>query len=145
MIPVKNKILTGTFILQTNRAKFNQNEVNPTCQLCGNADETLQYFLLDCSYLERTRGPIISDIKTVLNQLLAFYPSVTRHSFIQLAVDCSVTLEQCPNKDYDKVALYIAQISYISRRLAYALHAARYSKLELSTKSRKAKKTQRPT
>ena len=33
-IPVKNKILTGTYILQSNRAKFNQNEENPTCQLC---------------------------------------------------------------------------------------------------------------
>ena len=29
--PVMNKILTGTYILQTNRVKFNQNEVNPTC------------------------------------------------------------------------------------------------------------------
>ena len=58
-------------------------------------------------------------------------------------VDCSNALEQCPIKDYDKVAEYIAQISYKSKRFAYALHAARYSKLDLSTKSRKAKKTQR--
>ena len=35
-------------------------------------------------------------------------------------VDCSVALEQCPNEDYDKVAEYIAQISYQSRRLSYA-------------------------
>ena len=40
-IPVKNKALTGTYILQTNRVKFNQNEVNPVCQRCKEDDETL--------------------------------------------------------------------------------------------------------
>ena len=40
----------------------------------------------------------------MLNQLLDVYPSVTRHSFIRLLVDCSVALEQWPNIDYDKVA-----------------------------------------
>ena len=30
-IPMKNKIMTGTFILQSKRAKFNQNYINPMC------------------------------------------------------------------------------------------------------------------
>ena len=30
-IPVKNKILTGRYIFQTNRVKFYRNEVNPVC------------------------------------------------------------------------------------------------------------------
>ena len=54
-------------------------------------------------------------------------------------VDCSVVLEQCPRKNIQIIMDYIAQINYQSRRLSYALHAARYSKLELSTKNRKAK------
>ncbi len=31
-LPVKLKLLTGTYILQANRVAFNQNEVDPTCQ-----------------------------------------------------------------------------------------------------------------
>ena len=34
---MKNKVLTGTYIVYTNSAKFNQNEVN----LCNEDDETL--------------------------------------------------------------------------------------------------------
>ena len=30
---IKAKILTGTYTLQSNRAKFNQHEVDPTCLL----------------------------------------------------------------------------------------------------------------
>ena len=36
---VKCKLLTGTYILQGNRAAFNQHEVDPTCQLCSAAPE----------------------------------------------------------------------------------------------------------
>ena len=138
-IPVKNKILTGSYILQTNRVKFNQNEINPECQLCWSAEETLQHFLLDCSFLENTRKPIISDLKTILNKLLEVCPLVKRHSFLQLVVDCSAILEQCPRKKIKIIMDYVAQINYQSRRLSYAIHAARYSKLELSTKYCKAK------
>ena len=98
-IPVKNKILTGSDNLQTNRVKFNQNEINPECQLCWNAGETLQHFLLDClNYIEKVRKPIISCLKTALNKLQEGCPLVKRHSFLQLVVACSVVLEQCPRK-----------------------------------------------
>ena len=138
-IPVKNKILTGTYILQTNRVKFNQNEINPMCQLCWDADENLQHFLLECSYLEKFRKPIISELKTVLTKLQEVCPSVKRHSLLQLVIDSSVVIEQCPRKNIQTAMNYIDQTNYQSRRLAYALHAARYSKLELSSKSCKAK------
>ena len=50
---MKNKVLTRTYILQTNRVKFNQNEVKPVCQLYKEDDETLQHFLINCKSLER--------------------------------------------------------------------------------------------
>ncbi|VDI27410.1 Hypothetical predicted protein [Mytilus galloprovincialis] len=34
-LPVKLKLLTGTYQLQSTRAAFNQNQVDPTCQLCN--------------------------------------------------------------------------------------------------------------
>ena len=52
-IPVKNKVLTGTYILQTNRVKFNQNEVNPVCQLCKEDDEHFSTSLLTVNLWKR--------------------------------------------------------------------------------------------
>ena len=64
-IPVKTKILTGTFILQSNRARFNQNEVDLTCQLCYAESETLTHFLLKSRNLETVRKPILDKFNTV--------------------------------------------------------------------------------
>ena len=40
------KLISGSYILQTNRARFNQNKVNPTCPLCKSAPEDLPHSLL---------------------------------------------------------------------------------------------------
>ena len=45
----KCKLLTGTYILQGNRAAFNQYTVDATCKLCHTAPETWQHFLAECS------------------------------------------------------------------------------------------------
>ena len=42
-------LLTGTYILQGNRAAFNQYEVDPTCKLCSTAPETRQHFIAKCT------------------------------------------------------------------------------------------------
>ena len=65
-IAVHLKIVTGTYILQSNRASFNQNEVDPTCLLCKTGAETLTHFLLHCAILESIREPILKDIKYIL-------------------------------------------------------------------------------
>ena len=72
-IPVQNKVLTGTYILQTNKVKFNQNEVNPVCQLCKE-DETLQHFLINSKSLEDARQPILGDFVRILSDLLVKHP-----------------------------------------------------------------------
>ena len=43
-------------------SSFNHNKVDPTCMLCRNGEETLQYFLLGCSALSQIRNPIIDNI-----------------------------------------------------------------------------------
>ena len=35
----KAKLMTGTYVLQSNRAKFNQFSVDPTCLLCNDDAE----------------------------------------------------------------------------------------------------------
>ncbi|MCG7892397.1 MAG: reverse transcriptase family protein, partial [Candidatus Thiodiazotropha endolucinida] len=52
---IKCKLLTGTYILQANRAAFNQHAVNPTCKLCSAAPETRQHFISECEFLSAER------------------------------------------------------------------------------------------
>ena len=65
-IAVHLKIVTGTYLLQTNRHSFNQNQVDPLCLLCKGASETIAHFLLDCTTLEITRQHILKNIKHIL-------------------------------------------------------------------------------
>ena len=54
----------GAYVLQTNRATYNQGDCHDICLLCGedDDDETLSHFLLWCSALEETRCPILQDV-----------------------------------------------------------------------------------
>ena len=61
-VHTKLKIATGTYILQTNRASFNLNRVDPTCMMCRSREETVQHFLLECPVLSTKRTPIMNSI-----------------------------------------------------------------------------------
>ncbi|CAG2192046.1 unnamed protein product [Mytilus edulis] len=69
-IPIRLKILTGSYILQTKRAVFNITNPDPTCMLCGKSDETLSHFLLVCTELENIRMTLIREIIEVCSVLL---------------------------------------------------------------------------
>ena len=51
-------------ILQSNRAKFNQYSVYPTCLLCGEDPEDQEHFLLKC------RDPFMKNTICALNDYL---------------------------------------------------------------------------
>ena len=86
-IAVKSKILTGTYMLQTNRVKFNQNEVDPSCQLYKQDKETY-HFLITCTTLEECRKTIMTDIHNIISDLLSIWPWTAKYSLTQLIVDC---------------------------------------------------------
>ncbi|MEW8544949.1 MAG: hypothetical protein AB2693_15595, partial [Candidatus Thiodiazotropha sp.] len=138
-IPVKNKILTGTYILQSNRAKFNQNEVNPMCQLCHTDDETLKHFLLDCQELDPVRKPILKDFLSQCNRLVQDCPLVADLSLVQLLVDPGVLQDFCKLND-EKAKATVELLHFHSRRLVYILHSTRYRKLESVWKATKRKR-----
>ena len=135
-IPVKSKILTGTYILQTTRVKFNQNEVNPTCQICKIEDETLEHFLLKCKELDQSRDPIMQDILQVINELILQDQSFTKFSLLQLVIDCHLNISDKPSPI---IVELLETLQFYSRRLCYALHATIYRKLEIIPKKRKNK------
>ncbi|VDI15810.1 Hypothetical predicted protein [Mytilus galloprovincialis] len=55
-LPIKLRLLTGTYILQSNRAAFNQIDINPTCLLCEEDSETLFHFIHSCPALASARN-----------------------------------------------------------------------------------------
>ena len=61
---IKCKILTSTYILQANRATFNQYSVNPTCKLCCRDPETRQHFVGECTFFEREKSVYIEKLST---------------------------------------------------------------------------------
>ena len=127
-IAVHLKIVTGTYILQSNRASFNQNEVDPTCLLCKTGAETLTHFLLHCAILESIREPILKDIKYILrHSVIDFNKS---EILLQLLTDCSAILD----------TETVSEVIFHVRRLCHALHVERYQRLFHCTKKEKKSK-----
>jgi hypothetical protein len=44
----KARMLTGTYMLQTLKRKFNQAEVDPTCPICRLETETMTHVITSC-------------------------------------------------------------------------------------------------
>jgi len=49
-------------LLQANRAKFNQNDVDPTCRLCAEEPEDRRHFLSSCALTQDLRNEAIQSI-----------------------------------------------------------------------------------
>ncbi|CAG2203162.1 unnamed protein product [Mytilus edulis] len=87
-IPTKLKIATGSYILQTVRAKFKSNTELSICKLCNETEETLPHFLLTCKSLEDIRKPILEDlINSCSEELAAFNMKGEHFDILQLIID----------------------------------------------------------
>ena len=127
-IAVHLKIVTGTYILQTNRVAFNQNEVDPTCILCKASEETLGHLLLECETLDSVRQPIPRDIKCCLNDCNINLSD--QETLIQIITDCTAVVDQKT----------IPEIIFHARRLCYSLHIERYKRLSIVPRRKRTKK-----
>ena len=135
-ISTKLKLLTGSYILQVNRAAFNQNQVDPTCMMCQQAPETVDHFLVECSVLEEKRRPIMDSIFSLVNEL--FESALASEKLVQILLDCS-KLVDCQN---DRSVLpTVNKLEKLSKRLCYILHTERYKQLKIIPK--RLKKTSR--
>ena len=87
---IKARILTGCYTLQANKAKFNQNAVNPTCLLCKEGAETREHFVSTCKRTKEVRDPYLSSLEETANDI---YPgswghiSSTPHLLTQFILD----------------------------------------------------------
>ena len=72
---MKARFLTGTYTLQSSRARFNQFDVNPQWPLCKKNPKTSEHFLANCDALKEIRNPYLNKIRTLFNcfMLLPIY------------------------------------------------------------------------
>ena len=113
------KLLSGTYILQKNKARFNQYAVSSLCPLCGKDSEDLVHFMLNCEKLEAVRRPFITKLQT----LLASHHG--NHWWTQLSDRNRVQLILDNSKLTDINELTRTLIWDISRGLCYVLHSTR--------------------
>ncbi len=62
---IKVKILTGTYTLQSNRARYNQHSVPATCPYCKLGDEDRLHLLLQCNNYQKTQRKTPLNPKTL--------------------------------------------------------------------------------
>ena len=108
----------------------NQNDIDPTCQVCSSSPETLLHFILECPILETIRNPIISDITfeyAKLNFTTNSFEDLSADKQLQIIMDCTVLFDTVnQNKKRVKNFEKLQQLEYQTRRLLHNLHCARY-------------------
>lgn len=123
---VKSRILTGTYILQSTRAKFNQFEVDATCPLCRLESETITHMLLRCPALYDVRKEPLHQ----LQQLVIRYTSADfwntkcrdKEFLTHLIIDCNYALKKSV---YETNEDFLDAVETLSRTLCFALHIER--------------------
>ena len=134
---IKAKILVGIYILQYNRASFNQTS-DATCPLCQQEKEDIPHFLLTCPALVAQRDPLLHQILYSIPLVYSNHPAACRWPrdlLTQLLLDPSHERIQS-NIDLESKIVYT--IERLSRQLCYALHVRRT--VLLDEKGRRKKK-----
>ena len=66
---IKARLLSGTYLLQTNVSTFSKRQVSPNCPLCAQEPEDRTHFLLRCPKLEQRRRPLMEEIFVTFQDL----------------------------------------------------------------------------
>ena len=127
-IHTKLKLVTGVYVLQVNRARFNQNLIDTRCQLCFHADETVAHFLLDCPVFDLVRRPALEAITRIGREL---HCPTDSDNLLQLILDSScftnIARDMVSHGSYRDLDMQ-------TRRLCHTLHIERYKRLALIPK-----------
>ena len=122
-------MLCGAYTLQSMRLSCNQSTVNPTCQLCNVAEETLEHFILHCLALGSMRTPVKSDIDTVLSKTHSVkFHELSEDNQIQIILDCTTLLKNHKNRKCSIERL--SHLEFHNRRLVHSLLGLRYRLLK---------------
>ncbi|CAC5374709.1 unnamed protein product [Mytilus coruscus] len=86
-LPVKLKLLTGSYILQSKRIRMNKDETDPKCLLCAKEEENIEHFILKCESLRIVRNAILHEITTTLNAMVIQFDELSTNEKLQHVLD----------------------------------------------------------
>ena len=122
-IPVKLRLVTGTYVLQIKRIKYYRNETDPTCLLWGAAEENVLHFNLQCKKLQSERVALLSEINAIWQnefQNNEKFTDLSEVDQLQLLMDNAIKVKPTS----------VARLDGLSRRLMFKLHIKRMKLLE---------------
>ncbi|VDI15366.1 Hypothetical predicted protein [Mytilus galloprovincialis] len=120
---VKARLLTGTYTLQVNKAKFSNNKETAKCKMCLNDTEDLEHFLLLCDSLDRRRTEKTLDHSKVLYRKKGTYKDLEKDGLLMKLILDS-TCESVRTSIHLKKDNY-TDIEQITRTFCYGLHVRR--------------------
>jgi hypothetical protein len=110
-------------VLQTKRIKYYRNETDPTCLLCGAAEENVLHFILQCEQLQLERVALLSEINAIWQnefQNNEKFTDLSEVDQLQLLMDNAIKVKPTS----------VARLDGLSRRLMFKLHIKRMKFLE---------------
>ncbi|CAG2244628.1 unnamed protein product [Mytilus edulis] len=126
-LSICTKFVTGTYILQSNKAEYSNYATNPMCRLCNKADETIEHFILLCETTSQIRSSLIVKILHEGSLVLARESLQTPIDLITLIINPYHYLPKKMCKDVeDRVGNHLVPLC---RQLLYTLHSKRYDVL----------------
>ena len=125
---IKGRMLTGTYILQSTRAAFNQTKIT-LCQMCKQEDEDMEHFIFRCPTLSSARDHLLKILLMSVPYVYTLHPSIDwkHEDLLQLIMDSThpTIVALLPMTTDLKLIL-----EKHSRILCYSLHRARCKALE---------------
>ncbi|MCG8097222.1 MAG: reverse transcriptase family protein [Candidatus Thiodiazotropha endolucinida] len=120
----KVRMLTGVYILQSTKARFNQYSIEQTCPLCRLATEDLQHMLLRCPALHEARLSVLGEIRDLLTGRFgqSWWRSRSRDQLVALLLDSTTILEQTSEKRESNL---LFRLEALGRRFCNKLHMKR--------------------
>ena len=115
-------------MLQTKHIKYYRNETDPTCLLCGAAEEKVLHFILQCEKLQSERVALLSEINAIWQNEFhnnENFTDLSEADQLQLLMDNTIKVK--PTKEN---SASVARLEGLSRRLMFKLHIKRTKLLE---------------
>ena len=123
---IKVRLLTGTYYLQKDRAKFKGGSVTDLCLLCSAATEDRVHFIAECGALSSVRLRYLAEIENELTY--RNHPTAVANvlddkvALTQLVLDCTSAMVAGKVSISSQEAVAVERIT---RRLCFALHLKR--------------------
>lgn len=120
----KARMLTGVYMLQSTKARFNQYDVEQICPLCRLATEDLQHMLLRCPALSEVRSPLLSSVRVLLIRRfgVTWWSSRSSAQIVALCLDSSNINDQI---NHSVEGSFLCRLETLGRRLCHKLHMKR--------------------